>query len=75
VPKDFLGLQLVHHRLKERVCDHAALCIIAAGIEAVMGNDLEQAGVQDPDLAEQTMTPHRALAGSWPSVGTNQRWP
>ncbi|MGB9111541.1 MAG: IS1634 family transposase [Acidimicrobiales bacterium] len=62
VMKDFLGLRPVHHRTEDRVRGHIALCVIAAVIEAVMGNDLEQAGVKDPDLPEQTMTPRRALA-------------
>ncbi len=62
VMKDFLGLRPVHHRLEERVRGHIALCVIAAVIEAVMGNDLHAAGVKDPDLPGQTMTPRRALA-------------
>jgi hypothetical protein len=62
VMKDFLGLRPVHHRLEERVRGHIALCVIAAVIEAVMGNDLAAGGVKDPDLAEQTMSPRRALA-------------
>ena len=60
--KDFLGLRPVYRRLEERVRGHIALCVIAAVIEAVMGNDLEQAGVKGPDLPEQTMSPRRALA-------------
>lgn len=62
VMKDFLGLRPVHHRLEERVRAHIALCVIAAVIEAVMGNDLAAGGVRDPDLLDQTMTPRRALA-------------
>ena len=62
VMKVFLGLRPVHHRLEERVRGHIALCVIAAVIEAVMGNDLELAGVKDPDIAEQTISPRRALA-------------
>jgi hypothetical protein len=62
VMKDFLGIRPVHHRTEDRVRGHISLCVIAAVIEAVMGNDLEQAGVKDPDLPEQTMTPRRALA-------------
>jgi transposase len=62
VMKDFLGLRPVHHRLEERVRGHIALCVIAAVIEAVMGNDLEHAGVKDPDIADQTISPRRALA-------------
>ena len=62
VMKDFLGLRPVHHRLEDRVRGHIALCVIAAVIEAVMGNDLERAGVKDPDIADQTISPRRALA-------------
>ena len=62
VMKDFLGLRPVHHRLEERVRAHIALCVIAAVIEAVMGDDLAAAQLKDPDLPEQTMTPRRALA-------------
>lgn len=62
VMKDFLGLRPIHHRSEDRVRGHIALCVIAAVIEAVMGNDLERSGVKDPDLPEQTMTPRRALA-------------
>ncbi len=62
VMKDFLGLRPVHHRTEDRVRGHIALCVIAAVVEAVMGNDLERSGVKDPDLPEQTMTPRRALA-------------
>ena len=62
VMKDFLGLRPVHHRLEERVRAHIALCVIAAVIEAMMGDDLAAAQLKDPDLPEQTMTPRRALA-------------
>ena len=40
VLKDFLSLRPVHHFTEERVRGHVALCVIAAVIEAVMGNDL-----------------------------------
>ncbi|MGA9077403.1 MAG: IS1634 family transposase [Acidimicrobiales bacterium] len=62
VMKDFLGLRPVHHHKEERVRGHIALCVIAAVIEAVMGNDLQHAGVKDPDIADQTISPRRALA-------------
>ena len=62
VMKDFLGLRPMHHRTEERVRAHIALCVIAAVIEAVIGNDLAAAEVRDPDLPEQVMTPRRALA-------------
>ena len=62
VLKDFLSLRPVHHFTEERVRGHVALCVIAAVIEAVMGNDLARAQVNDPDLPEQTMTPRRAIA-------------
>ena len=62
VMKDFLGLRPVHHRTEARVHAHIALCVIAAVIEAVMGEDLAAADVRDPDLVDQVMTPRRALA-------------
>lgn len=62
VMKDFLGLRPVYHRTEERVRGHVALCVIAAVVEAVMGNDLELAGVKDPDLLDQTISPRRAIA-------------
>ena len=65
VLKDFLSLRPVHHFTEERVRGHVALCVIAAVIEAVMGNDLAHAQVNDPDLPEQTMTP-RALSPNSP---------
>jgi transposase len=62
VMKDFLGLRPVYHRTEERLRGHIALCVIAAVIEAVMGNDLELASVKDPDLPGQTISPRRAIA-------------
>ena len=62
VMKDFLGLRPVFHRTEERVRGHIALCVIAAVIEAVVGDDLELAGVKDPELTDQTISPRRALA-------------
>lgn len=62
VMKDFLGLRPVFHRTEERVRGHIALCVIAATIEAVMGEDLAKAGVTDPDITGQVLTPRRALA-------------
>ncbi len=60
--KDFLGLRPVHHRTEERVRAHIALCVIAAVIQAVIGEDLARPDVRDPDLDDQVMTPRRALA-------------
>jgi hypothetical protein len=48
VMKDFLGLRPVHHRLEERVRAHIAPCVIAAVIEAVMGDDLAVAQLKAP---------------------------
>lgn len=62
VMKDFLVLRPVHHFTEERVRGHIALCVIAAVIEALISGDLEREGVEDPDVAGQTMTPRRALA-------------
>jgi hypothetical protein len=73
VMKDFLGLRHVHHRRAERVRGHIALGVIAAVIEAVMGNDLEHAGMNDPEIADQTISPRHAgpCPSSRPSGGTN----
>ena len=62
VMKDFLAPRPVHHRTEERVRGHIALCVIAAVVEAAMDNDLERAGVRDPDIEQQTISPRRALA-------------
>lgn len=61
VMKDFLGMRPVFHFTEERVRGHIALCVIAAVIESLMAIDLERAGVMDPDLPHQVMTPRRAL--------------
>ncbi|MFZ2058206.1 MAG: IS1634 family transposase [Acidimicrobiales bacterium] len=62
VMKDFLGLRPIDHFTEERVRGHIALCVLGAVIEAVMGKDLEAAGVKDPDLEHQVISPRRALA-------------
>ena len=69
VMKDFLGLRPGHHRLEERVRGHIALCIMAAVIGAVMGNDLEHADVKDPT----SPTRRSRRAGPWPSSGPSGR--
>lgn len=60
--KDFLGLRPVHHRTEHRVRADIALCVIAAVIEAVVGDDLARAGVHDRDIDGQVMSLRRALA-------------
>ena len=62
VLKDFLGLRPVYHFTEGAVRGHIALCVLAAVIEAVMAKDLAAAGVMDPDLTDQVITPRRALA-------------
>jgi transposase len=62
VLKDFLGLRPVFHWTEQRVKGHIAICVLAAVIEAVIGNRLAAAGVRDPDLADQTISARRALA-------------
>ena len=59
--KDFLALRPIFHFTESRVRGHIALCVLASMIEAVMGKDLAQAGVADPELDDQAMTPRRAL--------------
>jgi transposase len=61
VLKDFLALRPVYHWTEKRVRGHVALCVLAAVIEALIGKDLAAAGLEDPDLANQTLTPRRAL--------------
>ena len=61
VLKDFLALRPIFHFTESRVRGHIALCVLASMIEAVMGKDLAQAGVADPELDDQAMTPRRAL--------------
>jgi hypothetical protein len=62
VLKDFLGLRPVFHWTEQRVKGHIAICVLAAVIEAVIGNRLAAAGVRDPDLPDQTISARRALA-------------
>jgi transposase len=62
VMKDFLGLRPVYHWTDQRVRGHIAVCVLAAVIEAVIANQLADAGIEDPNLDDQTITPRRALA-------------
>jgi len=62
VMKDFLGLRPVFHWTEQRVRGHIAVCVLAAVIEAVIANQLTDAGINDPNVADQTITPRRALA-------------
>lgn len=60
--KDFLGLRPIDHFTEERVRGYIVLCVLGAVIEAVMGKDFARAGVIDPDLTDQVISPRRALA-------------
>ena len=62
VLKDFLGLRPVFHWTENRVKGHIAICVLAAVIEAVIGNKLAVADIRDPDLPDQIINPRRALA-------------
>jgi transposase len=62
VMKDLLGLRPVYHFTEDRVRGHIALCVLGAVIEAVMAKDLAAAGVMDPDLDGQVISPRRALS-------------
>jgi hypothetical protein len=62
VLKDFLGLRPVFHWTEQRVNGHIAICVLAAVIEAVIGNQLAAAGIRDPDLTDQPISARRALA-------------
>jgi len=61
VLKSFLELRPVFHWTEQRVRAHVAICVLAAVIEALMEADLRRAGVADPDLADQILSPRRAL--------------
>ncbi|MGH8935655.1 MAG: IS1634 family transposase [Acidimicrobiia bacterium] len=61
VLKDFLELRPVYHWTEQRVRGHIGVCVYAAVIEALMEADLGKAGVADPDLAHQALSPRRAL--------------
>lgn len=61
VLKDVLRLRPLYHWTEDRVRGHIAFCVYAAVIEALMGADLARAGVMDPDLPDQVLTPRRAL--------------
>lgn len=61
VLKDFLALRSVYHFTESKMRGHVALCVLAALVEAVMGRDLAIAGVMDPDIMDQVLTPRRAL--------------
>lgn len=61
VLKDFLHLRPVFHWTEDRVRGHVAICVYAGVIEALMAADLAAADVRDPDLADQHLTPARAL--------------
>jgi len=61
VLKDFLHLRPVFHWTEDRVRGHVAICVYAGVIEALMDADLHAADVRDPDLADQHLSPARAL--------------
>jgi len=61
VLKDFLHLRPVFHWTEDRVRGHVAICVYAGVIEALMAADLRNADVADPDLADQHLSPARAL--------------
>ena len=61
VLKDFLHLRPVRHFTERRVRGHVAVCVYASIIEALIGAALNAAGVTDPDLPNQPLTPTRAL--------------
>ncbi len=62
VLKDFLGLRPVFHWSESRVRGHIAVCVLAAVIEAIIANQLTAAGIADPNLENQIISPRRALA-------------
>ncbi len=61
VLKDFIELRPVFHWTEARVRAHVAVCVLAGVIEALMEADLAKAGVADPDIEDQVISPRRAL--------------
>jgi transposase len=59
--KDFLHLRPVRHWTERRVRGHVAVCVYAAVIEALVARALREAGVRDPDVADQHLSAPRAL--------------
>lgn len=51
-----------YHWTESRVRSHIAVCVLAANIEALLGQALARADIRDPDLKDQTITARRALA-------------
>jgi len=61
VLKNFIALRPVYHWTEARVRAHVGVCVLGAVIEALIEADLRRAGVCDPDLADQVLSPRRAL--------------
>lgn len=61
VLKDFLALRPLYHWTEQRVRGHVAVCVLAATLEALIGQALTHAGITDPDLPDQTISARRAL--------------
>ena len=61
VLKDVIELRPMRHWTENRVHGHIAICVYAALIEAIMTEDLRIAGIPDPDLPDQIISPQRAL--------------
>lgn len=61
VLKDFIRLRPVYHFTEARVRGHIAICVLAAVIEALIDKDLKSAGIDDPDICGQALSPKRAL--------------
>jgi transposase len=61
VLKDFLGLRPIFVWTEPRVRGHIAVCVLAAVIETLLGNQLVDADVRDPDINTQHLTAPRAF--------------
>ena len=61
VLKSALGLRPIRHWTETRVRGHIAICVLAAVLEALIGNRLADADVRDPDLDGQHLTADRAF--------------
>ena len=61
VLKNFIALRPVYHWTEARVRAHVAVCVLGTLIEALIEADLRRGDVRDPDLADQVLSPRRAL--------------
>ena len=61
VLKNFIALRPIYHWTEARVRAHVGVCVLGAVIEALIEADLRKADLRDPDVADQVLSPRRAL--------------